>query len=92
MNNKKPYVVYYLHYKDEYFMERNFSKNQDYCTCVMANDYEEAISKTYDIVNKYFGESYIKIMGVSMGLEEWVNEYSPLSSGDNIMPLGGFKK
>ena len=70
----KPIVVYYLHYKDATLMERNFSNRTDYAACVMAEDAEHAIKK----VNMMLGGPHIKILGVTPGREEWVNEESPI--------------
>lgn len=70
----KPIVVYYLHYKDAMLTERNFNAKKDYSACVMAEDTEHAIKK----VNMMLGGAHIKIMGISNGREEWVNEEQPL--------------
>lgn len=91
-SNMRPFVVYYLHFKDENFMEGNFNKNKDFCACVMAEDREEAIKKTYVIAAKHCGDDYIKIMGVANGREEWVNEDKPLGVDNQIMPRGGWNK
>lgn len=84
---KKPLVVYYLHYFDELRREPAFSKYQDYCVCVMAETHEEAAEKAKKIAGNY----NIKIMGISTGKEEWVNEKTPLGTGEEVMPLGGWK-
>lgn len=84
---KKPIVVYYLHYFDELLQEPAFSKYQDYCVCVMAETSEEAVEKAKTIA----GNHNIKIMGISSGREEWVNESAPSGTGEDIMPLGGWK-
>lgn len=84
---KEPLVVYYLHYFDEDHRERAFNKFKDYAVCVMAETNEEAIEKAKTIA----GNHNIKIMGIARGREEWVNEKSPLGTGQEIMPLGGWK-
>ena len=80
----KPIVIYYLHYKDATLMERNFSKKTDYAACVMAEDAEHAIKK----VNMMLGGSHIKILGVTPGREEWVNEDAPIGM-ERVTPLFG---
>lgn len=85
---KKPIVVYYLHYFDELLREPAFSKYQDYCVCVMAETTEEAVEKAKTIA----GNHNIKIMGISNGREEWVNERAPLGTGEEVMPLGGWNR
>lgn len=88
----KPYVVYYLHFKDDRFMEPNFNKNKDFCACVMAEDREEAIYKTKIIAARHCGDDHIKIMGIANGREEWVNEDKPLGVDNQIMPQGGWNR
>jgi len=85
---KKPIVVYYLHYYDPLHLERAFGKLQDFTVCVMAESNEEAIEKAKIIANN----PNIKIMGVSVGKEEWVNENEPLGTNEEIMPLGGWNR
>lgn len=80
----KPIVVYYLHYKDATLMERNFSKRTDYAACVMAEDAEHAIKK----VNIMLGGPHIKILGISPGRLEWVNEEAPIGM-EKTTPLYG---
>lgn len=72
----KPYVVYYLPYEDERFFERS-SKPQDFVCCVMAESIQHAIEKT-QIIAVNNGAKFVKIMGVSNGRPEWVNETTPL--------------
>jgi hypothetical protein len=86
------YVVYYLHFKDDRFMEPNFNKNKDYCACVMAENQEEAIKKTQIIAARWCGDDHIKIMGIAKGHEDWVDEEKPLGVGNNFMPLGGWNR
>jgi|TARA_B110000967_G_scaffold106493_1_gene109188 hypothetical protein len=85
---KTPIVVYYLHYYDEDQRERAFNKFQDFTVCVMAENNTEAIEKAKIIS----GNPNIKIMGVSVGKEDWVNEISPMGTGEEIMPLGGWER
>jgi len=73
-------------------MEPNFNKNKDFSVCVMAENQEEAIRKTYIIAANYCGVDYIKIMGVANGREEWVNEERPLGVDGQIMPRGGWNR
>ena len=77
METKKPWVVYWLPYEDEREMVRLFSKHQDFVCCVMGKDHAEAIEKTIYIA-KNSGVPHVKIMGISIGQEEWVNETAPL--------------
>lgn len=82
----KPYVIYYLHFKDEDLRIPNWNTKGDFVACVMAEDMEIAINKV-----KAFTCGFIKIMGVGMGKPEWVNENGPMDNGE-IMPLGGWKR
>jgi len=54
----------------------------------MAENNAEAIEKAKLIS----GNDNIKIMGISTGKEEWVNEQSPMGTGEEIMPLGGWER
>lgn len=83
----KPIVVYYLHYKDATLMERNFSNRTDYAACVMAEDAEHAIKK----VNMMLGGPHIKILGISPGKPEWVNEDAPIGMERTPPLYGGIK-
>lgn len=74
----KPYVVYYLPYEDERFMQRQTRTVKDYVCCVNAETVEEAVKKTTHIAMAH-GANYVKIMGVAPGRPEWVNENAPLS-------------
>ena len=65
----EPIVVYYLHYKDAKFMERNWNRKGDYVACVNAKNAAHAIEK---VQNMIFG--FIKILGTAAGKPEWVNE------------------
>ncbi len=82
----KPYVIYYLHYKDEDLRIPNWNNKTDFVACVMAEDMDKAIYKV-----KLFTYGFIKIMGVSIGKPEWVNENGPMDNGE-VMPLGGWPK
>lgn len=74
----KPMVVYYLHYKDDRYFINNWNRRGDYVCCIMARTIGEAIEKTEKIALNQQGAQHIKIMGISNGKEEWVNEDSPL--------------
>jgi hypothetical protein len=54
----------------------------------MAENNNEAIEKAKLIS----GNDNIKIMGISTGKEEWVNEKAPMGTGEEIMPLGGWNQ
>ena len=84
---KKPIVIYYLHYYDALHLERAFNKLKDFTICVMAENNDEAIEKAKIIANN----PNIKIMGVATGKEEWVNEFAPMGTGEQIMPQAGWK-
>jgi len=73
----RPIIVYWLPYEDDREMVRLFSRHQDFVCCVMAKDNQEAIQKTIRIAQST-GVPHVKIMGVAIGREEWVNEESPL--------------
>lgn len=73
----KPIIVYWLPYEDDREMVRLFSKYQNFVCCVMAKDNAEAIEKTIRIAKKT-GVPHVKIMGIAVGREEWVNEFEPL--------------
>jgi hypothetical protein len=80
----KPMVVYYLHYKDDRYFINNWNKLGDYVCCVMARTMGEAIEKTRKIALNQKGAMNIKIMGISKGKEEWVNEESPSVTNEDI--------
>ena len=73
----QPFLVYYLQYKDEALLIPYWNTKQDYVCCVMAEDTTHAIQKTRTIATKG-NDSYVKIMGIATGKEEWVNEKEPL--------------
>lgn len=73
----EPFLIYYLHYKDEGLRLSYWNTKQDFVCCVMAVDAEEAIEKTKKIATSS-NDSFIKIMGVAKGIEKWVNEHAPL--------------
>lgn len=73
----QPFIVYYLQYKDAELRLPYWNKKQDFSCCVMAKDMDQAIEKTKKIATKD-NDSFIKIMGVATGKEEWVNEEAPL--------------
>jgi hypothetical protein len=77
METKKPWLIYWLPYEDDREMVSLYSRYQDYVCCVMAENQKEAIQKTIQIAQST-GVPYVKIMGVAIGREEWVNEESPL--------------
>lgn len=82
----KPYTIYYLHYKDEDLRIPNWNSSTDFVACVMAEDAQVAIDKV-----KAFTCGFIKIMGVAIGKEDWVNENGPIDNG-KTMPQGGWPK
>jgi hypothetical protein len=77
METKKPWLIYWLPYEDDREMVSLYSRYQDYVCCVMAENQKEAIQKTIRIAQNT-GVPYVKIMGVAIGREEWVNEEIPL--------------
>jgi endonuclease III len=78
----KPMVVYYLHFKDDRYFVNNWNKRGDYVCCVMARTIGEAIEKTEKIALNQQGAYHIKIMGISNGIEEWVDEEKPLTTDE----------
>jgi endonuclease III len=78
----KPMVVYYLHFKDDRYFINNWNKRGDYVCCVMARTIGEAIEKTEKIALNQQGAQHIKIMGISNGVEEWVDEEKPLTTDE----------
>ena len=78
----KPMVVYYLHYKDDRYFINNWNKRGDYVCCVMARTIGEAIEKTEKIALNQQGAQHIKIMGISNGIDEWVDEEKPLTTDE----------
>jgi len=48
----RPYVIYYLHYKDDRFFINNWNICRDYVCCVEAESLEQAIEKTKEIALK----------------------------------------
>lgn len=78
----KPMVVYYLHFKDDRYFINNWNKRGDYVCCVMARTIGEAIEKTEKIALNQQGAQHIKIMGISNGREEWVDEEKPLTTDE----------
>ncbi len=54
----------------------------DYVCCIMARTIGEAIEKTEKIALNQQGAQHIKIMGISNGREEWLNEDSPLVTNE----------
>jgi len=78
----KPMVVYYLHFKDDRYFINNWNKRGDYVCCVMARTIGEAIEKTEKIALNQQGSQHIKIMGISNGVEEWVDEEKPLTTDE----------
>jgi hypothetical protein len=79
----KPHVVHYLHYKDDRFMDPNWMVCQDYAACVMARTMQEAREKVEAIAMKSPGAVRIKVVGVTMGKPEWVNEASPITTDES---------
>ena len=53
----------------------------------MAESSAEAIEKAKVIAQN----PNIKIMGIANGRESWVNEKAPMGTGEEIMPLGGWR-
>ena len=78
----KPYVVYYLHYKDDRFFVNNWNTCRDYACCVEAESIEQAIEKTKELALNQQGSSHIKILGFGHAKQEWVDNTSPLKSDD----------
>ena len=78
----KPTVVYYLHYKDDRYFVNNWNKRGDYVCCVIARTIGEAIEKTEKIALNQQGAQHIKIMGISNGIEDWVDEEKPLTTNE----------
>jgi len=78
----KPMVVYYLHYKDDRYFINNWNTRGYYVCCIMARTIGEAIEKTEKIALNQQGAQHIKIMGISNGREEWLNEDSPLVTNE----------
>jgi endonuclease III len=78
----KPMVVYYLHFKDDRYFINNWNKRGDYVCCVMARTIGEAIEKTEKIALNQQGAQHIKIMGISNGIDEWVDEEKPLTTDE----------
>jgi len=74
--SQTPRLIYFYPYEDKSLMKKQKGA-QDHVCCVMASDTKEAINKTKVICNNH-GMSYIKIMGMGQGKEEWVNETDPL--------------
>ena len=75
----EPYVVYYLHYKDERQMDPAWMKHFDYSACVMARTTNEAIEKVKALASKQSnGTTHVRVYGVCKGRPEWVNENSPI--------------
>lgn len=73
-----PYVVYYLHYKDNRDMDPNWMQCQDYAACVMARTEKEARDKVEEIAMRQDGAVKIKVVGICKGEPDWVNEESPI--------------
>ena len=73
---KTPQLVYFYPYQDKSLMKKQKGA-QDHVCCVMASNTKEAIDKT-KVICKNHGMSYIKIMGMGEGKDEWVNETTPL--------------
>lgn len=69
----EPIVVYYLHYQDPEFRKPNWSRKGNYVACVMANNIKHAIKKV-----RAMETGWIKIMGISTGKPEWVDETNAL--------------
>ena len=80
----KPHVVHYLHYRDERFMDPNWMRCQDYAACVMARTMQEAREKVEAIAMKSPGALKIKVVGITMGKPEWVNEGSPITTDESV--------
>jgi endonuclease III len=78
----KPMVVYYLHFKDDRHFINNWNRRGDYVCCFMARTIGEAIEKTEKIALNQQGAQHIKIMGISNGVEEWVDEEKPLTTDE----------
>jgi hypothetical protein len=78
----KPMVVYYLHFKDDRYFINNWNRRGDYVCCVMARTIGEAIEKTEKIALNQQGAQHIKIMGISNGIDEWVDEEKPLTTDE----------
>lgn len=81
----KPYVpmsVYYLHMKDERGANNNWNVCRDYVCCVMARTQKEAIEKVEKIALSQRGAKHIKVVGIGLGKEEWVNEEAPLVTNE----------
>ena len=74
----KPFIVYYLHYKDDRHMDPNWMLCQDYAACVMARTENEAREKVQEIAMRQSGAVNIKVVGSALGKPEWVNEESPI--------------
>jgi hypothetical protein len=81
----KPYLVYFLPFDDDRFMQRS-KKPQDHVCCVMAADSKEAMQKT-EVIMQNHGAKFLKFMGIAVGKEEWVDENAPLRD-DNPKPVG----
>jgi endonuclease III len=79
----KPHVVHYLHYRDDRHMDPNWMVCQDYAACVMARTMQEAREKVEAIAMKSPGAVRIKVVGVTMGKPEWVNEASPITTDES---------
>ena len=78
-----PHVVYYIHYRDDRFMDPAWMSHGDYAACVMARTVNEAIEKVKAIADKQSdGRTHIKVMGVSKGEPDWVNEESPIFTNE----------
>lgn len=74
----KAYSVYYMHYKDERFVENNWNVCRDYVCCVMARTQNEAIECTKYIALNQNKAIHIKILGISYGKEEWTELPQPM--------------
>ena len=75
-SEQKPFVVYYIHYQDDRFMDPAWMSHGDYAACVMARTQGEAVDKVKRMVEK--GHTRIKLMGIATGPVDWVNEESPI--------------
>ena len=79
-----PHVVYYLHYKDDRDMSPNWMVCQDYAACVMARTINEAKEKVEAVAMKQNGAIKIKVVGVSKGEQEWVDEHRPIFTDESV--------
>jgi hypothetical protein len=80
----KPYSVYYVHYKDDRFVENNWNKCRDYVCCVMARTQKEAIESTELIALNQKKAIYIKILGVGHCKEEWTQLPQPMTTDEEF--------